>query len=133
VGRLTDRDPLIGCTLRLPGCGCTIEGAGTLPDPVRIVYCADHAAVQAPVRTSGDAAADRGRRLNEAFNDALQSGAANWCRARLLRGLALAAKQAVLDEVLEELLPNTHHVVLERLLRNLTLTGWLQPGDRAVP
>jgi hypothetical protein len=36
-------DALMGKTLQLPPCGCTIEGAGTLPDPVRIVFCRVHA------------------------------------------------------------------------------------------
>lgn len=44
--RTTDRngreDALMWKTLQLPPCGCTIAGAGTLPDPVRIIFCKAH-------------------------------------------------------------------------------------------
>lgn len=39
-----DDDALMGKVLMLPLCGCTVRGAGTLPDPVRIVFCAAHEA-----------------------------------------------------------------------------------------
>jgi hypothetical protein len=38
------RDRLEYATLLAPPCGCRIEGSGVLPDPVRIVFCAGHAA-----------------------------------------------------------------------------------------
>ncbi len=37
-------DALLGCTLAFPPCGCTVQGAGTLPDPVKIVFCPMHEA-----------------------------------------------------------------------------------------
>lgn len=47
VHRTCPRDyPLMGKTLHLPPCGCTVDGAGTLPNPVRIVFCAAHAAAK---------------------------------------------------------------------------------------
>lgn len=57
--KTTDRngreDALMWKTLQLPPCGCTIAGAGTLPDPVRIVFCKVHegvAAEQTKTKTS---------------------------------------------------------------------------------
>jgi len=35
-----------GQILKLPSCGCTIVGAGTLRDPLSIVFCAKHAEVR---------------------------------------------------------------------------------------
>lgn len=47
--RVTDNngrgDALMGKTIRVPKCGCTIEGEGTLPDPVRIVFCTLHTTI----------------------------------------------------------------------------------------
>jgi hypothetical protein len=51
--RTCPRDwPLMGKVLQLPSCGCKIDGAGTLPNPVRIIFCAAHAAVQIAFRMS---------------------------------------------------------------------------------
>lgn len=35
-------DRLMNCSLLMPPCGCTVEGRGTTPQPVRIVFCEMH-------------------------------------------------------------------------------------------
>ena len=35
-------DCLDGATLFMPPCGCTVEGRGTMPFPVRIIFCETH-------------------------------------------------------------------------------------------
>jgi hypothetical protein len=45
-------DALMGKVLAFGTCGCSVEGAGTLQDPVRIIYCQDHQA-PAPPETFG--------------------------------------------------------------------------------
>jgi hypothetical protein len=35
-------DRLMGAIFQLSLCGCTVDGAGTMPDPIRIVHCANH-------------------------------------------------------------------------------------------
>ena len=44
------RHRLMGAVLQLPPCGCTVEGAGNLLSPIKIVYCKAHKAVKAPKR-----------------------------------------------------------------------------------
>lgn len=62
---------------------------------------------------------------------------ANWCRARLLIALAGAARQGILDEVLDELLPSgvdggsEAEDVLDELIAGLKEGGWLRDEDRA--
>lgn len=41
---IRERDALEFRILNFPPCGCDVRGAGTLPDPVKIVYCPAHAA-----------------------------------------------------------------------------------------
>ena len=36
---------LRGATLMLPPCGCDVVGGGTIPDPIRIKFCALHRGV----------------------------------------------------------------------------------------
>lgn len=49
---MTNQDALMGKVLAFGTCGCSVEGAGTLQDPVRIVYCENHQA-PAPAETFG--------------------------------------------------------------------------------
>ena len=62
---------------------------------------------------------------DEAFVRALTSPRTKWCRARLLHALSGAAKQGVLDEVVDELLEDDGDEVKERLVNALVRTGWL--------
>lgn len=61
-----------------------------------------------------------------AFAEMLVNPAARWCRARLLHALANAAKQGVLDEVIDELLDDDESAVKERLYDALARTGWIR-------
>lgn len=60
-----------------------------------------------------------------AFIAMLVNPSTKWCRARLLHALANAAKQGVLDEVIDELLDDDESAVKERLHDALALTGWI--------
>ena len=35
-----------GGVVRPSNCGCTVEGVGTLPEPWRVVHCAEHGVVR---------------------------------------------------------------------------------------
>ncbi len=82
----------------MPACGCTVDGYGTLPHPVKIVFCPAHAAKVPETRMAfiakvrGD---ERRRVLQEAWN---------WCvhKANAVRqSRALGRRINVLDEVVE--------------------------------
>jgi hypothetical protein len=64
--------------------------------------------------------------LNDIVSTALAGDQINWCRARLLHALAAAAKQGVLAEVVQELLPHDGDTIMERLIESLTETGWIR-------
>jgi hypothetical protein len=70
--------------------------------------------------------------LNEEFAIALTDHRIEWCRARLYLALAGAARQGVLDEVLDEL-TDDDDTVKEKILGNLRSFGWLSPEDRKIP
>jgi hypothetical protein len=64
--------------------------------------------------------------VNETVAGALASDQVNWCRARLLHALAGAAKQGVLAEVVQELLPDDGGEITHRLIDSLKATGWMR-------
>lgn len=72
--------------------------------------------------------------MDETFADYLANPQMKWCRARLLNAFANAAKQGVLDEVIDELLDDDDGETKERLLAALVRSGWIKsPDDRLVP
>lgn len=66
------------------------------------------------------------REEQESVSAAICEHRFEWCRARLLHGLAGAAEQGVLLEVLNELLPETGDVFHAMFVATLTATGWMK-------
>jgi hypothetical protein len=64
--------------------------------------------------------------LNEVVSMALANDRVHWCRARLLHALAGAAKQGVLDEVLNEILPDDGDAIAQRIVESLKASGWMK-------
>lgn len=64
--------------------------------------------------------------LNEVVASAVANDRVHWCRARLLHALAGAGKQGVLEEVVQELLPDDGETVAERIIDSLRASGWMR-------
>jgi hypothetical protein len=63
--------------------------------------------------------------LNEVVAGALANDRVHWCHARLLHALAGAARQGILVEVVQELLPDDGDGISARLVEALKASGWI--------
>lgn len=84
----------------------------------------------------GTRRAEKRRALQDAAVEVMKDGTFQWCRARLLHAIAGAARQGVLQEVLEELIEGETYgpfddstAVLEAMLSHLRSTGWLSSEE----